>query len=306
MVNAVILHGKPSEERYNWALEGLELMPHEANWLPWLAGQLTDRGVSTVVPALPNPYSPDYQAWKDTFEKESGDITSQTALIGHSAGAEFILRYLSEDPTISVEQAVLVAPYHDFRREDGTRKHGEFSEYDIDPALCERVGRLAIVYSTDDDTAILRNVLRLQKVLPDADAVQYEGFGHFRIGHNMQKSELPEVFEELSAPYRHKIAQLIEWSPEAIELELSRTASNWLACVGTRVFVIESYLPEHDITSTDRLYRARMEDLKIRLHRLLLQYPLPGSLIGDELKEDLLARLNVLADEYPDLLSDSD
>jgi predicted alpha/beta hydrolase family esterase len=195
MNRAVILHGKPTQERYNRALEGLELMPHDANWLPWLAEQLDDQDITTSLPPLPKPFAPDYKAWKEVFESVGG-TDMLTTLVGHSAGAEFILRYLSEDPESYAKQLVLVAPYHDFER-----KHGGFSEYVLNPSIAERVARILIVYSTDDDQPILNNVERLKTLLPSADIRKLYRFGHFRIGHNMFREELPELLNVIVEDY---------------------------------------------------------------------------------------------------------
>jgi hypothetical protein len=83
MRNAVILHGKPTRERYeNPALP----KPHEANWLPWLSRELERSGVRTAIPALPKPYFPVYHDWKEVFCQHPVD--RQTALIGHNMTSE--------------------------------------------------------------------------------------------------------------------------------------------------------------------------------------------------------------------------
>lgn len=186
MNSAVILHGKPSRERYE---NPREPKPHEANWLPWLGKKLASEGIATAIPALPKPYFPIYADWKKVFEKHSVD--QDTALIGHSAGAEFILRWLSETGA-AVERVALVAPYHDFQR-----KYGEFSEYSIDKTIMQRVGRMTVINSLDDDQPIQDNVKRLAETLPEANLITLNGFGHFRIGHNMVTEEFPELLEEL-------------------------------------------------------------------------------------------------------------
>jgi predicted alpha/beta hydrolase family esterase len=187
MKNAIILHGKPTQERY----ENLaEPKPHEANWLPWLGRQLSKQGVEVSIPALPRPYFPVYTNWKEVFEVNH--IDKDTALIGHSAGAEFILRWLSENKDVSVEQVALVAPYHDF-----SGKYGEFSQYDIDVDLPRRVGHITVLNSLDDDTQIQTSVERISTSIPEARIVELDGYGHFRIGHNMQTEELPVLLDVL-------------------------------------------------------------------------------------------------------------
>lgn len=187
MKNAVILHGKPTKERYE---DPSILKPHQANWLPWLGRQLSSRGIEVMIPALPLPYFPVYSDWKTAFPEHR--VNNETGLIGHSAGGEFLLRWLSENKSATVEQLVLVAPYHDYEG-----KYGEFSDYVLDKELVERVGRLSIVNSQDDDQPIQRRASELKVLLPEADLIQLNGFGHFRIGHNMTSEEFPEILDIL-------------------------------------------------------------------------------------------------------------
>lgn len=188
MKNAVLLHGKPTKERY---LDPEIPKPHEANWLPWIRDKLVEEGVPTSVPPLPRPYFPDYEAWRKVLEAETVD--SNTGLVGHSAGAEFILRWLSSNEEASVERVVLVAPYSDYEG-----KYGDFSRYQIDSGLLERVGRLTIINSLDDDEPIQKRTRELVSSIPNAKLIELDGFGHFRIGHNMTGPEFPILLRELS------------------------------------------------------------------------------------------------------------
>jgi predicted alpha/beta hydrolase family esterase len=187
MKNVVILHGKPTRERYE---NPQEPKPHEANWLPWLGRQLQSQGIDVAIPALPKPYSPVYDDWKAVFEENI--VGKGTALVGHSAGAEFILRWMSENRYVSVEKAVLVAPYRDFEG-----KHGEFSQYTLDTNIADRIGRLTIFNSLDDDAPIQRRVHELTTCFADAELIELDGYGHFRLGHNMNSEEFPLLLETL-------------------------------------------------------------------------------------------------------------
>jgi predicted alpha/beta hydrolase family esterase len=189
MKNAIILHGKPSRERYE---NPAEPKPHEANWLPWLGRQLSARGVTTTIPAFPKPYFPVYEEWQRVFE--TNDAGPETGLIGHSAGAEFILRWLSENQSKTIEQAVLVAPYRDY-----AGKYGEFSKYVLDARIQERIGKLTIINSLDDDESITKRAHELSSAFPDAQIIELNGYGHFRIGHNMQSEEFPVLLDLLAA-----------------------------------------------------------------------------------------------------------
>lgn len=188
MKNTVVLHGKPTKERY---LNPGIPKPHEANWFPWIGAKLLEAGIPTSIPALPRPYFPEYEAWKKVFEAEKVD--SNTGLVGHSAGAEFILRWLSSNKETGVERVVLVAPYCDY-----AGKYGDFSNYDLDRSLVERVGGLTIINSLDDDEPIQRRTHDLVGAFPATKLVELDGYGHFRIGHNMTGPEFPELLKELS------------------------------------------------------------------------------------------------------------
>lgn len=188
MKNLIILHGKPTEERYN----NPEIpKPHEANWLPWIGEQLSTENVSVSIPAMPKPYLPNYMAWQKTFEMER--IDEFTALVGHSTGADFILRWLSDHRDVALERVVLVAPWHD---EAG--KYGDFSEYQLDYCMAKRIGKIVVMNSRDDSDAIQENAHNIVNNLASAQLVELDGFGHFMLGNNMTTKEFPELMKELS------------------------------------------------------------------------------------------------------------
>lgn len=185
--DALILHGKPPRERY----ENPDLpKPHEANWLPWLKRELAARGLRAAIPQFPEPFHPVFEKYKEAFEKY--EISDKTSIVTHSAGSEFILRYLSERKDVSLKQLLLVAPWS-----DSTGKYGDFSDYTLDENLANRVGRIVIVNSLDDSDAIQANVQSLRSRLDSAGYVELEGFGHFMIGNSMPTEAFPELLDEI-------------------------------------------------------------------------------------------------------------
>lgn len=186
-VDALILHGKPPRERY----ENPDLpKPHEANWLPWIAAELGKRGLRTAIPQFPKPYEPDYEAYRDEFEQY--EIDTNGVVIAHSAGSEFILRWLSERRDMALKQLILVAPWT-----DTGNKYGNFSKYSLDTNLAKRVGRVTILNSLDDSQPIQDNALRLREAIQPSKYVQFENHGHFMLGNNMQDTTFPELLEEI-------------------------------------------------------------------------------------------------------------
>ena len=188
MKTAVILHGKPTQERY----ENPDIpKPHKANWFPWIKAELFKVGIEATVPALPQPYHPDYEAWKGVFEKET--IDEHTGLVAHSASAEFLLRWLSANKQKELERVVLVAPYRDY-----VGKYGDFSTYELDKDIPKRIGSLTIINSIDDDEPIQRRTQELVETFPSVKYVELDGYGHFRIGHNMTGPEFPVLLDEIT------------------------------------------------------------------------------------------------------------
>lgn len=182
------MHGKPTRERYE---NPEEPKPHEANWLPWLGKQLKARGIEVSIPALPLPYFPVYEDWKSTALRGVA-VGPDTSFIAHSASADFVLRLFSEDKEAVAEQLVLVAPYHDY-----AGKYGEFSKYTLDSEILKRVERMTILNSLDDDEPIQTRAHELATIFPEATLLELDGYGHFRIGHNMRGEELPILLDVL-------------------------------------------------------------------------------------------------------------
>ena len=186
--NAVILHGKPDpgqEEYYN------PVFPSSSNshWLPWLQKQLIIHDVSAQTPEVPNAWKPDYGTWQKEFERY--DITSDTFLVGHSCGAGFIVRWLSEHPDVRVSKTVLVAPSLGIDWDTNG-----FFDFEIDPKLTERTQELIIFVSDDDRDAIQQAVRRLRAALPASKYREFHSYGHFCF-EDMKTTEFPELRDEL-------------------------------------------------------------------------------------------------------------
>lgn len=183
----MIFHGKPSRERY---FNPEIAKPHESNWLPWLRSSLGRRGIIASIPIFPEPYYPDFEKWKQTVSDTSSE---SLGVVGFSAGAEFALRWLSEDRTLELEKLVLVAPWR-----DESKKYGSFSDYELDTNLSSRVKSITVFNSLDDSPQIQANVGTIVTKLKRAELVQFDGYGHFMLGNNMTTEEFPELLAEVT------------------------------------------------------------------------------------------------------------
>lgn len=184
---AIILHGKPSKEEY---YDLKYFSPSNEHWFPWLQHQLLLNDILTQTPELPRPYEPVYKDWKKVFEQFL--IDENTILVGHSCGAGFLVRYLSENK-IKVGKVVLVAPYLGNKEEN---KDVEFFDFKIDSDLPERTQGLAIFNSKDDNEEIQKSVEKIRSEILGVNYREFENHGHFCSG-EMKSREFPELLEEV-------------------------------------------------------------------------------------------------------------
>lgn len=187
MKTAIIIHGKPPKEEY---LDLRENSPSNKHWIPWVQHQLNIKGVLTQTPEMPNPYEPVYEEWKLVFEQFN--IDNNTSLIGHSCGGGFLIRWLSEQKNIMVDNIILVAPWLDLEHHLKTN----FFNFTIDSNITDRAKKISIFYSTDDDDDILGSVNRIKNIIPSIYLKKFINHGHFTYG-DMKTDKFPELVEEI-------------------------------------------------------------------------------------------------------------
>ncbi len=183
-MNAIILHGQPSKEQYYDPA-----FPASSNyyWIPWLQKQLIIRDIHAATPDVPNNWTPNLATWRKEFERY--DVNEETILVGHSCGAGFLVRWLSEHPKVNPAKVVLAAPWLNPTDREET---WDFFKFEIDKNLAERT-ELVIVYSDDDMLQILDSVTVLRKALPKAAYKELHGMKHFYDDSRMTFPELLEV-----------------------------------------------------------------------------------------------------------------
>lgn len=170
--NAIILHGI-DDTRQDFL--DSKTSPSNSHWLPWIKNQLIKNGISAKTPEMPNPYMPDmnYDDWADFFS--SFEIDSKTLLIGHSAGAGFLLKYLSFHKNIKFGRLILVAPWIDIDREHPTF----FDNFNLDSDLLERCEKIDIFYSKDDMDIINKSINRIKSEINGVNYHEFQDKGHF-------------------------------------------------------------------------------------------------------------------------------
>lgn len=183
MKNAIIIHGKPSKEIYY-----SDKFSSSSNfaWIPWLQKQLIIKDIKADTPEMPYAYEPDYILWQKEFERF--DITSDTILIGHSAGGGFLVRWLSENKDKIVGRVILVAPSID----PAKKSSAGFCNFVIDSQFVKRTKDTTIFVSDNDSDSIVQSVEILTRDVLGIKVRKFPGYGHF-IPDHMKTNEFPEL-----------------------------------------------------------------------------------------------------------------
>jgi predicted alpha/beta hydrolase family esterase len=183
-MTAIIIHGSCDAEQY---FEMDYPSQSNAHWLPWLQQKFLRAGYLCQTPEMPWAPQFSYAAWESVFSMFNP--SELKIAVGHSAGAGFLLKYLSAHPDIRLDQLVLVAPYVDPKR-----KHSDFLAGQYDPSVIERVGQMHIFHSEDDDDDIQETFQRVSSLYPKAMCHIYHDKGHF-CEDDLQSRTFPELWD---------------------------------------------------------------------------------------------------------------
>jgi predicted alpha/beta hydrolase family esterase len=91
-------------------IHGYQGYPQEA-WLPWLKGELEERGFDVSLPSMPHPEGPGVPEWVEFITRLVVEPDKATVMIGHSLGSRAVVLYLESlgAANKSVGKTVLVA-----------------------------------------------------------------------------------------------------------------------------------------------------------------------------------------------------
>lgn len=165
--NCIIIHGCPDEEEVG------EAKTYDKHWMPWIKQQLIQQGIPTQSPQMPRPWEPDYEAFKQEFEK--CHVTEETILIGHSCGCAFLVRWLGETKR-TVAKLILVAPWKIPSSDDEGRK--AFYNYPIDETIKTRVKEI-IMFTADNEEAEGKESLQMFHQALGGRVIELSGRGHY-------------------------------------------------------------------------------------------------------------------------------
>lgn len=183
MTRVILVHGKYDEDEY---FSPDLTSASNRQWFPWVQNQLLIAGHDVQAPEVFRQFETNYPVWRAEFERHVTD--GPLILIGHSCGAGFLLRWLSENPHVPVQMLVLVAPWIDPGREFTT----DFFDFALDATLPVRAGSIHVFYSTDDVASIAATTEIVLSRLPGVVEHRYTDMGHFTT-EDMGTEEFPDL-----------------------------------------------------------------------------------------------------------------
>lgn len=186
MKTAIVIHGYNDQSEFEDINRPAASNDH---WYPWLQRQLLLKGIDAQTPEMPGFFKPNYNNWKKMFERF--EPNTETILVGHSCGAGFLIRWLSENST-KVGKVFLVAPWLDPHH----MIDQEFFNFTLDPNLALKTDGLTIIYSTDDYPDVIESVNTLKDKLTHSNFKEFTNKGHFVLD-SLKSEKFPELLEAI-------------------------------------------------------------------------------------------------------------
>ncbi|HEY0010471.1 MAG TPA: alpha/beta hydrolase [Candidatus Paceibacterota bacterium] len=193
MKQVIAIHGGESFNTYGEYLDFLkkavvDLEPGRG----WKSGlqEVLGTNYQVILPRMPNSFNAKYGEWSIWFEKYVPLLNDEVILIGHSLGADFLVKYLTENnfPKKIVATVLVAGTYP-----NGNRALPEFS---IDSSLehfAKQAGTIFLYHSKDDQVVPYEEVEKYTAALPNAVVRSFEDRGHFN------QEEFPELVADIKS-----------------------------------------------------------------------------------------------------------
>lgn len=178
----VFIHGGEVYENYDQYVSDLRAFTidpfaEKKKWRTTLSEALGDE-YEVFLPQMPNKMNAKYLEWEIWFEKYLPFLKDGVILIGHSLGASFLLRYLSQkNLSIKVGGLYLIAaPYFEKDQEEG----GDFCFDEVHlPLIAQKVAKIVLIHSKDDVVVPFTHFEKLMSGFPNAESIVFDDKGHF-------------------------------------------------------------------------------------------------------------------------------
>lgn len=189
----ILIHGGDFFKTYdeyidslkNWKISIEKFRPRH-DWKTTLQEALGD-SFDVLAPQMPNKFNAKYLEWKIWFERMFLFLNDDIILVGHSLGAMFLAKYLSEnDFPKKIKALYLVAPPHN--------QTAEIADFRLPKSLekvAKQSSKIFLYHSKDDPVVPFTELAEFQKQLPSAKAQIFNDRGHFN------QDKFPELISDI-------------------------------------------------------------------------------------------------------------
>jgi len=196
----VLIHGGSTFDSYKEYLSHLKNIKidlekyRKIGWKDSLRKELGNR-FDVFMPKMPNPSNARYNEWKIIFKKISKLLEDNVVLIGHSLGAIFLAKYLSENkfPKKILATLLVSGPYDDEGMEESL---GGFILPKSLDKLNKQCGKIFLYQSKDDLIVQYTHLEKYKKALAGAIIRKFKKRGHF------DQPSFPELVKDIRGLYR--------------------------------------------------------------------------------------------------------
>ncbi|MCW8966335.1 MAG: alpha/beta hydrolase [Candidatus Pacearchaeota archaeon] len=188
-MNIILIHGSNKNDRENTIKYNLPPQ-NKRDWIPWLKQEIEKINIKIETPLMPENWSPNYNKWKNQLEKLQ--INKNTILIGHSAGADFLTRWLGETKT-KIKKLILIAP--GILWKNYSQEYSNLCNFKINPEIKKNINQIIIFVSNNDHKKILESVNEYSKKL-EIKPIILKNRGHF-VKKKQNQKEINSKFPEL-------------------------------------------------------------------------------------------------------------
>ncbi len=183
-----------------YIIHGWGGFPEEATF-PWLKSELESQDFQVTIPEMPDTNNPKIEKWIPFLQNLIENPDKETFLIGHSIGAQAVLRYIESLPkNITIGGAVLLAGYTHVNEMEA---YGDEAEKEIEkpwlkPLNWEKIrsncSKFIAIFSDNDLLVPLSNQEVFKENL-NAEIIIEHNKGHFSTSDNIK--ELPSLLSSV-------------------------------------------------------------------------------------------------------------
>ena len=196
MQQILVIHGGTTFAQYDEYVKSLSsktITVDRLTYQPMWKERLQDNlgyAYQVLLPSMPNKTNARYSEWKTYFKNLETILTDDCILIGHSLGAVFLAKYLSENNiSYKIKATILIAaPHSDETEEDLT----DFKIAVISDLFTKQAGKVTFFFGLDDPVIAQSEIKKYQIEVPSAEFKIIPAPDHF------MREDFPELTKLLT------------------------------------------------------------------------------------------------------------